>query len=201
MLNTFTCDVCYKSFTRKYSFTRHMFSHSGKPKCSFCHQYFNDVETLNEHNKKKHSEGFLCSWCGKSYKRKEELDLHSLTAHGKLESGKLLICPFDNCKKAFIRPNRYQSHLNKHRGLKPYTCSKCQKAFSSSTYKHEHERSCKNLVKQICQQCGREFNYRAALVAHIEASHKGILSICRCGKRFRYKTSLFRHKQNCNSDS
>ena len=193
----FTCNVCLKEYTLKWSLKRHLMSHTDKPKCSTCHRFFATDDELASHNAAKHDNQFLCSDCGVSFKRKHDLNQHLTAVHG---TGLLKVknCPFDTCGKRFVKERRYQDHVNKHIGVKAHTCQRCRRSFYSKTYLTEHTKTCSNEVNFTCPTCQKKFCYRAALQAHKKAAHDGIHHCCQqCGRRYKHATSLARHKSSC----
>ena len=123
----------------------------------------------------------------KTFKTKSNLDNHLDQVHTKLqENAQHFICPFEGCGKAFLRKQPYQFHLNKHTGVKPYTCHNCPRKFISQYRKRQHENICLGIIEIKCIRCGTK--------RHDNATHKGVSHICPCDKKYTQLSSLKRHQ-------
>ena len=174
--------------------------HSGRAKCSTCHQFFETDRALLKHNEAKHTNSFLCSDCGKNCKRKSDFKRHIAIAHGK-GCQNIKTCPIQNCNQKFVTEKRYKDHINRHMGLKTHACTSCSKLFYSSEYAKEHTKMCAKLSGFSCHICGVTFNFRAALMAHVKSVHEGTLHYCECGRRYKHASSLSRHKLLCSKNN
>ena len=83
-------------------------------------QYFDSEEKLNKHKIDKHSYNLLCSFCGKTFNKPQNMNEH-IKAHeinnnnDKDAAGSQVhVCPFEQCRKKFFRLSKYQDHLNTH---------------------------------------------------------------------------------------
>ena len=76
------------------------------------------------HNKERHNNrnGYQCPKCGKRFKHKTNLKIHS-----KIHSSDAYICEF--CEKRFARKTNLAQHLRVHTNEKPFKCSFCVKSF------------------------------------------------------------------------
>ena len=102
----FACNICKINYTLKRYLTRHLKSHDANAKdvrCSDCHTYFKDRQSLLQHNLKKH-QPIICDVCGNLFKRRRDLETHLRKYHSEdLDKADDLICPFEGCRKAFQR--------------------------------------------------------------------------------------------------
>ena len=77
----FVCNICGKRLKRQSSLDLHMVQHSGvkKYKCDECDVSYFTASALRNHKVNKHTElkaTFLCTFCGKSFTKKPNLDAH-----------------------------------------------------------------------------------------------------------------------------
>ena len=68
-------------------------------------------------------EPIVCSKCGKSFTRQDNLFRHMQLHTGQFK----FYC--DQCRKGFLNKSDYNEHLRKHDGLK-YHCDYCGKLFA-----------------------------------------------------------------------
>ena len=103
-------------------------------------------------------DGFMCTDCGKLFKRK-----FTLTRHGKERHN----CT--NCEQKFCT-NRL---LQKHYTLKHLTiaCKDCGETFSRKSSLEEHLR---NRQTVSCDQCSQTFCYQLRLLEHKKKTHTSI---------------------------
>ncbi|XP_059056423.1 zinc finger protein 568-like [Achroia grisella] len=108
----YTCKVCDKSFTRRYSLSSHIKKEHLEERdvhCSLCtHTCFNSYE-LKAHMVKKHGERlFDCGVCKKSYASQK-----SLAEHQRIHNNeRRFSC--DSCGHTFVQRSSLKAHLKTH---------------------------------------------------------------------------------------
>lgn len=128
--------------------------------------------------------------CGKSFNRKS-----TAIAHNKPHMERNNICPFDQCNKDFARKQDMADHLNSHTGMKPYSCNRCKRNFSSQSSFSHHKATCFRKVE--CSECNQKFTSKSTLYDHQKSEHKVEAFVCACGKRYKWRTNLARHRRDC----
>lgn len=76
-----------------------------------------------------------------------------------------LLMQCDLCLK-MIEKNRMEGHINKHNGVRPFTCSECQKKFYCRQLLRLHRTSLHTNVRIKCDSCDKSFPSQRALYAH-----------------------------------
>lgn len=108
----FTCKVCGKCLTNKYTYRNHLSLHR------------DDSETKT----------FICTYCGKGWRSKSQLQSHT-RFHTNERPYK---CDF--CDKRFCDPTSRKTHESIHTGIKPYMCQ-CGDRFSCISNLQSHRRA------------------------------------------------------------
>ncbi|XP_049607815.1 gastrula zinc finger protein XlCGF8.2DB [Syngnathus scovelli] len=134
------------------------------------------------------NEAFICSFCSKSFSRKD-----SFVRHIRGHTGEK---PFScsTCRKSFKYRYEISRHMKIHTGEKPFSCSVCGKTFGRREHLLSHTRSHTGEKPFGCSVCGRGFAQRSHLAAH-SRTHTGVkpFSCGVCTNRFSLKCVLIAH--------
>ncbi|XP_063047112.1 zinc finger protein 182-like [Engraulis encrasicolus] len=131
----FECEYCGRTFSRKDSFTVHMYIHTGKNpySCSVCQKTFSRADSLTVHMRYHTGERpFKCDECGKGFVTMGYLREHEFTHTGT----KPYACK--HCDKSFAHSNDLVRHTRHHTGDRPYPCPKCDMAFRRLETRQKH---------------------------------------------------------------
>ncbi|KAL0808347.1 hypothetical protein ABMA28_012832 [Loxostege sticticalis] len=133
------CEFCHKRFLHLETLQVHKKSHDGENlvmKCNFCLETMVDEPSLREHEATHTGpKPFLCTICGKSYKKRETMVYHR--KHHKPD--KDYIC--NVCSKSFNAPCKLQRHIVSHRADKfvlRYECPVCAHMFNTKYHIQMH---------------------------------------------------------------
>ncbi|XP_032420422.1 zinc finger and SCAN domain-containing protein 2-like isoform X2 [Xiphophorus hellerii] len=152
------CDICGKSFKKKFNLKQHYRIHTGERPfcCEICGKSFSQFSNLKVH-KKIHTgkRPFCCETCGRRFLRIDHLNIHKKTHTGER--------PFscDLCRKSFTRIDNLNNHKKIHTGQRPcqtygedfslynkvnagerpFSCDTCGKGFIHSSYLNVHRRT------------------------------------------------------------
>ncbi|XP_044140198.1 zinc finger protein OZF-like isoform X2 [Bufo gargarizans] len=179
-------DVDTESQTDK-STIRHRMGHFFV--CSECGKQFKKKCNLSTHERIHIDERpFTCTECGKSFSQKS-----SLVTHQRIHTGEK---PFScsECGKCFTRKCYLVGHKTTHTGEKPFSCSECGKSFRQKFSLVEHLRIHTGVKPNSCSECGKCFSQRSTLMEHLKIHTKEKPYACsECGKCFNYKADLLKH--------
>lgn len=207
------CDLCPRSFTKKYLLKRHMKLDHLKPcpsECNLCSQCLAYKK-----------ECFECNVCDYKSAVKSHLETHKLTHAAKVEcpTCKKQVTSLQNhmrthkpkngpvCQKV-VNEQNFSKHIKTH--VKAHKCGKCEEIFekrealrrwvavwSNSCFDELTSNSRHNLTKHYdgklfeCH-CGSVYKFNCELIKH-QQIHNGKL-ICRvCQKPFSTSNSLYTH--------
>jgi hypothetical protein len=167
----FTCDICSRTFAKKFDLKEHMKVHSGQV--------------------------FSCAPCGKEFTTSRSLKRHTLSLHeGKVHKCGHVYDDGSECQitrkhMAEIISHRFTAH--KVGGLK---CRKnCEKEFGSQKLLVQHEQRCVSGKDHACPECERKFTSLRGLKYHQASQHgKDPKFVCHiCGKSLCNNHSLQQH--------
>jgi uncharacterized Zn-finger protein len=125
----------------------------------------------------------VCQVCGKGFKEKAGLALHS-SVHSKV---KLIQCDVEGCDKSYKQfASMWQHKKAVHEGVK-YECDECGRRFGVKSHMMRHNKNVHLEEKDYkCAKCGVQFGQKTDLVRHIKNVHEKVRAFkCEhCGKSF-----------------
>ncbi|XP_076666143.1 uncharacterized protein LOC143367825 isoform X2 [Andrena cerasifolii] len=195
ILNTFSCLVCEKVFTRKDNLREHLRTHTGiinrqKKRCKYCPKEFCTNQQLLIHERVHTGERPVqCDLCPKTF-----LSSLALKKHRRVHTGeKPFECKY--CQKKFAARETLNRHQRTHTGEKPHACQYCGKSFIQAAQLRAHIFHHTGENGFYCDICGKAFNRRARLNVHKKFYHEGVTPFtCQvCKKRFIRREDLVKH--------
>jgi len=167
----FVCNVCGKALKRQNSLDLHMRHHTGVKNysCDLCDTRYFTASALRNHKVNKHTtlkEDFLCTFCGKGFTKKANLESH-ITLH---TGERRYSCT--HCEKKFRSHSVFQNHLRYHKGKKEFVCQYCGKAFMQKSHLQRHTATHTGERKHVCHVCCKTFIEPGDVRKHMRTHNK-----------------------------
>lgn len=174
----FECDICGAILKNRAILIKHMrWKHipsAKKFQCKLCNAAFVQQLLLDIHHNRTHLDikEFVCSYCGRSFKTKDQLKCHTYSHTGE----KPFKCSFDGCTKSFRTRSNRETHFRTHAEEKPMKCSVegCGRRFNYVIDLRRHKyRSHRIFVKKYpCPICNEMFPENSFLKSHMVKHNK-----------------------------
>ena len=168
---SFKCPLCetWKSSTQRLN--SHFKRRHPPLQCGICGRSFLLPSSLARHMYDHNERRYNCSKCGKSFHFESELTSHRVSHRSKDKP--TFQCMKKNCGKWFMRKWDLTLHLKKHNG-KRLKCEYKDCTYSTDTDKElkEHYKSHSDDCTVKCKLCGKCFRYRSGLKRHRDNDHK-----------------------------
>ncbi|XP_062839657.1 PR domain zinc finger protein 5 isoform X4 [Anolis carolinensis] len=139
-----------------------------------------DLQQTNEKDSLSCKEDHACPNCESSFASQEILAEHLQTLHQKPSEEKEFKCR--NCGKKFPVKQALQRHVlqciennNPGERSRSFQCSVCNTPFSSESSYEQHKEACRGEARFVCKadSCGKRFKSKDALKKHKENVHSG----------------------------
>ena len=177
-----------------------------------CGYHTRNKSNMNKHVKRKHppkampmtstpirgtndAEHFICESCGKEFKSKYGLSLHTKNKHTSDYKYKCAIC-----NKGYNQRIQYRFHVSSHSDVGLDKCKFCKGEFTASGSLARHLETCQSKPKPFaCDICQATFSRKYKCDEHKRGKHgEKIYSCEQCGKSYGWRSSLKAHKSRCN---
>ena len=168
---SFTCQVCDKSYSTKYVLDYHIKSeHMGMKKsfkCPICGRSFTQKSSYRQHaNVHAGIRPYICDVCGKSFSYENGLKAHKFL-HNDVRQFQCQICD-----KKFLHKNSLRIHGNVHKESHDHMCTTCGQKFTQKQSLIRHERIHTGAKPYLCTICQKSFRDASIIRRHMILTHK-----------------------------
>ncbi|CAN8001433.1 unnamed protein product, partial [Ixodes hexagonus] len=188
----YRCTICGYSSDRRWNMSMHVQRHTGDwPfRCDVCARSFMRKYLLQQHvctyrSGKRPHEPFVCAQAVTDGRRDTEVGVCSKTFLSKnklsgcmlVEKSRLLRCRF--CSYTALYHSLLMRHERIHTGDRPYECAVCSKRFVQKTHLENHMRMHSGERPFRCEHCPKSFVTSSGLAGHA-LSHASSDALYKC---------------------
>ena len=163
--------------------------------CVQCDKKFTTKQGLQYHNQTVHAEDggkkYLCDMCDFKAVRKALLREHIQVKHTIQE-----LIPCHICAKGFSSKKSVQTHILNAHSDGSFTCEYCSAEFKANLYLRQHLKKMHMERKFCCDSCGKKFVFQAELDRHFIQVHTDIRNFAcsECEMKFSTEKKLKHHE-------
>ncbi|XP_025156001.1 zinc finger protein 624-like [Harpegnathos saltator] len=208
---SYRCDTCDISFASMQESKRH-FSDIHKQimfECDYCKEIFTRKCNLKDHIARIHVDYiYACTetGCDKKFRTLRDRDKHIRDVHHKnqeeKESGSPQ--PGPSWKSDTPKSGKHSKKSSKKNVRAPYSCNICKKGFNKTEELKHHLSADHGQDMLCCETCGFTCKDKKSLDEHIirkhTHEHKYMCDEEGCGKKFKLKSDLTKHKRQNHSN-
>ncbi|XP_060602828.1 uncharacterized protein LOC132755907 [Ruditapes philippinarum] len=176
----YKCKVegCGKAFRSADGLDQHKWCHVNQHFiCDFCGRKFKKPSLLNNHRQTHTQEWrYPCIYCELKFRKLRPYKRHLAQVHPTKvedvkERFKIILHPCTDCPKVFFDKEDHTAHINRHRGIRPFSCKFCNKTFGDKSNLMCHVKLHEGGKKLKCKFCPRRFNIEKFLEDHVARLH------------------------------
>lgn len=202
-LNSFVCNDCGATFTRKFELVNHGRLHGKQPhNCVICNKEFFQKRTLVAHMRC-HTGNFpnSCSSCGEHFQLRQDLASHVKSQHTNSQSNTKQIC--QDCGCLFNTSEALALHLKLHSGDSSLVNDLCVLTTGLNNTNFSLNVQTAAAIKSknfVCPHCSKGYSAKHGLQQHIKKHPDGTCAlrshVCNvCDKGFFQKNHLLLHQR------
>ena len=167
---TFKCTQCDSVKSSIQKLNAHHKRHHPPQMCGICGRTFTLAASLTRHMYDHQELKFKCEHCAESFHFESELISHKIKHRNKNVPS--FQCMKSKCGKWFMRKWDQTLHLQKHDKEKHYCDYEgCEFWTNTSKGLNEHKKSHSDDYTHVCKICGKGFKYRSGLKRHRDNDH------------------------------
>lgn len=191
--NKVVCGKCNVAFQRQDYLDVHDMLHSETNTAGFVTEYCELMDLVSDIETSAVQGAMNCCKCVFVCGSRKELLFHVITCHGAIYRCEICEEVVNDKKKLFAHRSKHKLAEDKSQVEKAFKCEECGVSYSRESFLLKHRGR-----SHRCSSCNKTFSTATSLAKHEYEVHS-VVYICPeqgCGKVFKSKLNLKRHKRN-----